>query len=115
MPSKISLSAITLILCLVIGTAYGEAAGGGDDTVVFKNGDRISGRLTRATIVSVQLDSRALGSLTIPWSDIVEVESHSRQWRLDLTGKICTRWNERESTWRKSGSCQLRGTSQSRS
>jgi hypothetical protein len=21
----------------------------------------------------------------------------------DLTGKICTRWNERESTWRKSG------------
>jgi hypothetical protein len=24
------------------------------------------------------------------------------RWR-DLTGKICTRWNERESTWRKSG------------
>jgi hypothetical protein len=22
----------------------------------------------------------------------------------DVTGKICTRWNERESTWRKSGS-----------
>jgi len=33
----------------------------------------------------------------------------------DLTGEICTRWNERESTWRKSGSCQSRGTSQSRS
>ena len=33
----------------------------------------------------------------------------------DLTGGICTRWNERESTWRKSGSCQSRGTSQSRS
>src|SRR5208337_3879661 len=32
----------------------------------------------------------------------------------DLTGEICTRWNERESTWRKSGSCQSRGTSQSR-
>src|SRR5580698_10619043 len=24
----------------------------------------------------------------------------------DVTGKLCTRWNERESTWRKSGSCQ---------
>ena len=33
----------------------------------------------------------------------------------DLTGEICTRWNERESTWRKSGSCQSRGTSQSKS
>jgi short subunit dehydrogenase-like uncharacterized protein len=33
----------------------------------------------------------------------------------DLTGKICTRWNERESTRRKSGSCQSKGTSQSRS
>ena len=33
----------------------------------------------------------------------------------DLTGEICTRWNERESTWRKSGSCQSRGTNQSKS
>jgi hypothetical protein len=33
----------------------------------------------------------------------------------DVTGKICTRWNERESTWRKSGLCQSRGTSQSKS
>jgi hypothetical protein len=32
----------------------------------------------------------------------------------DVTGEICTKWNERESTWRKSGSCQSRGTSQSR-
>ena len=33
----------------------------------------------------------------------------------DLTGKICTRWNERESTWRKRRSCPSRGTSQSKS
>jgi hypothetical protein len=33
----------------------------------------------------------------------------------DVTGEICTRWNERESTWRKSGSCQSRGTNQSKS
>src|ERR1035441_982999 len=32
----------------------------------------------------------------------------------DVTGEICTKWNERESTWRKSGSCQSRGTSQDR-
>ena len=34
---------------------------------------------------------------------------------VDVTGEICTKWNERESTWRKSGSCQSRGTNQSRS
>jgi hypothetical protein len=33
---------------------------------------------------------------------------------VDLTGKICTKWNERESTWRKSRSCPSRGTSQSK-
>jgi hypothetical protein len=33
----------------------------------------------------------------------------------DLTGEICAKWNERESTWRKSGSCPSRGTNQSRS
>jgi hypothetical protein len=33
----------------------------------------------------------------------------------DLTGEICTRWNERESTWRKNRSCPSRGTNQSKS
>jgi MFS family permease len=33
----------------------------------------------------------------------------------DVTGEICTKWNERESTWRKSWSCQSRGTNQSKS
>jgi hypothetical protein len=32
----------------------------------------------------------------------------------DVTGKICTKGNERESTWRKSRSCPSRGTSQSK-
>src|SRR3974390_976713 len=41
--------------------------------------------------------------------------SERRACRVDLTGKVCTRWNERESTWRKSGSCPSRGTSQSKS
>ncbi len=40
--------------------------------------------------------------------------SFPQYWR-DLTGKICTKWNERESTWRKSRSCPSRGTSQSKS
>ena len=33
----------------------------------------------------------------------------------DVTGDFCTKWNERESTWRKSWSCRSRGTNQSKS
>jgi hypothetical protein len=33
----------------------------------------------------------------------------------DVTDEICTKWNERESTWRKSWACQSRGTNQSKS
>jgi hypothetical protein len=43
------------------------------------------------------------------------VDSDRRPGATDLTGEICTKWNERESTLRKSGSCPSRGTSQSKS
>ena len=35
--------------------------------------------------------------------------------RADVTGDFCIRCNERESAWRESGSCQSRGTNQSKS
>jgi len=41
--------------------------------------------------------------------------SRPRMHEPDVTGEICTGWNERESTWRKSWSCPSRGTNQSRS
>jgi hypothetical protein len=43
------------------------------------------------------------------------VQTQEELAQTDVTGTICTKWNERESTWRKSGSCQSRGISQSRS
>jgi len=47
--------------------------------------------------------------------DLLLIDDRGRGLSGDLTGKICTKWNERESTWRKSGSCPSRGTSQSKS
>ena len=47
------------------------------------------------------------GSPTIPSRNVVPV--------VDVTGQFCTKWNERESTWRKNGSCPSRGTNQSKS
>ena len=56
--------------------------------------------------------------LKIWWSSL-NAKDAAQEWlderATDLTGDFCTRWNERESTWRKSWSCQCRGTSQSKS
>jgi len=50
------------------------------------------------------------------WTRLTFFYANSSQvGQCDVTGEICTKWNERESTWRKSGSCQSRGTSQSKS
>jgi glycerol uptake facilitator-like aquaporin len=51
----------------------------------------------------------------IPWPEAVAYMLVQCAGGIDVTGKLCTRWNERESTWRKSGSCQSRGTNQSKS
>src|SRR6266550_7603700 len=60
----------------------------------------------------------------IPAETKTSTENLHRDWyskrghfrtNIDVTGDFCTRWNERESTWRKSGSCPSRGTSQSKS
>jgi hypothetical protein len=49
-------------------------------------------------------------------SDVLDRVNRSKlEVAVDLTGQICTRWNERESTWRKHGSCPSRGTNQSKS
>ncbi len=60
-------------------------------------------------------DSGGLGSLYRSQHELVFVFKNGKMKHSDLAGEICTRWNERESTWRKSGSCQSRGTSQRRS
>jgi hypothetical protein len=56
--------------------------------------------------------------LTVTWRDPLlnrpEQTVVGQMYGGDLTGKICTKWNERESTWRKSRSCPSRGTSQSK-
>ena len=43
---------------------------------------------------------------------LTEVKSATK---LDVTGDFCTKWDERESTWRKSWPCRSRGTSPSKS
>ncbi|MGB6479395.1 MAG: hypothetical protein WBF15_09910, partial [Candidatus Sulfotelmatobacter sp.] len=66
-------------------------------------------------------NSKPIPHIPLPFkeviADVLKVkppEKNPKKRGSDVTGEICTRWNERESTWRKSGSCPSRGTSQSR-
>jgi hypothetical protein len=57
---------------------------------------------------SIQQTASGDGSVNVGGSAVFNATN-------DVTGDFCTRWNERESTWRKSWSCRSRGTKQSRS
>jgi hypothetical protein len=45
----------------------------------------------------------AVASLAIGSAAGASAESRLRPCSNDVTGEICTKWNERESTWRKAG------------
>jgi TolB-like protein/DNA-binding winged helix-turn-helix (wHTH) protein len=77
---------------------------------VLRSGDQV--RIT-AQLIEASTDKHL-------WSQSYEGELRdtlalqNRVASADVTGEICTRWNERESTWRKSWPCRSRGTNQSR-
>jgi Protein of unknown function, DUF481 len=48
-------------------------AGAGDDTITFRNGDRISGRLKIATRHSVVFNGHVTGNVSLHWADIQEL------------------------------------------
>jgi hypothetical protein len=78
---------ILLLACwFVVCGAFADSIPEGGDTVVFKNGDRVSGQLLRADSEIVQLKSQALGELSIHWSDIFEVHSKNRSYKIDKQG-----------------------------
>jgi hypothetical protein len=87
-----------------------------DGSTQYSNGDRVLIVVTNmnpfAAKYSLQLKKQPVQELNLGdfLSNLGGIVSGC-----DVTGEICTKWNERESTWRKSGSCQSRGTSQSRS
>jgi len=56
------------------------------DTVIFSNGDRLSGQVQSADSGAVRLKSDALGDLTIPWTEIAEVHARNRRWKIEGKG-----------------------------
>ena len=60
---------------------------------------RVRKMLRFETKTIAQVVSLACLPMSRPIQEVPTVELHA----CDLTGSICTRWNERESTWRKTG------------
>ncbi len=69
-----------LFSCLVLSGTHAGDGLDASDTIVFKNGDHLSGTLVRVDNDSVQLHSAALGELKVHWTDIREVESRDHDW-----------------------------------
>jgi hypothetical protein len=65
--------------------------------------------------VEASLEKRMIPHCVVTFEGFKDVSEFLDAGHSDLTGDFCTRWNERESTWRKSGSCPSRGISQSKS
>lgn len=72
---------LMLFSCTVLSKAQAESASDVSDAVVLKNGDHISGTVVRVDTDVVQLQSAALGELTIRWVDIAELESRNHTWK----------------------------------
>lgn len=55
-----------------------EAQASGPDTIVFTNGEKLTGHFVRSTGSSVTFKSDALGDLTIDWSKVRELETSAK-------------------------------------
>jgi hypothetical protein len=74
--------AFFMILCWIVLTgAHAEPTSDSSATVVFRNGDKLSGKLLRVDARMLELENAALGQLHIHWSDISEVQTQNGSWK----------------------------------
>jgi hypothetical protein len=73
-PSSHSIRAlfVTVLVSCLASAAFPERAGAGkgSDVAIFVNGDRVTGKLTSATTVSVLFEGNTTGPLTLKWTDL---------------------------------------------
>src|SRR5260370_26871530 len=70
------------ICCWIVLTgAHAEPTSDSSATVVFRNDDKLSGKLLRVDARMLELENAALGQLHIHWSDISEVQTQNGSWK----------------------------------
>jgi Protein of unknown function, DUF481 len=68
-------------LCLFLSVAFSPAivvAQAGPDTILFPNGDKLSGHFLNATDMSMKFTTDALGEITVDWSKIKELRTSGK-------------------------------------
>jgi hypothetical protein len=71
---RIGIPIILMLLFFGRCEARAEAQGGSKDTIVFANGDRLSGRMTQATYDSVTFVGNVTKLVSLQWADIQEID-----------------------------------------
>jgi hypothetical protein len=69
-PSNTFTDALLIACCLTHSAAA--------DTVVFQNGDRLTGAVLEINSISIAFSNSAIGKLQIPWSAVAEIRSANR-------------------------------------
>jgi hypothetical protein len=74
-----TLAGIILVICLYLSllpliSAHPADSDPGHDTILFTNGDHLTGRFLGATSTSVEFEGKVTGTLSFDWSDIKEME-----------------------------------------
>jgi hypothetical protein len=69
---SISLGLMLLVLSS-IAALHADTSSGPEDTVTFKNGDVLTGKVLRATAASITFSSDRIGEVTLKWSDLATV------------------------------------------
>lgn len=69
--------ALSLTACLALQPLFAQdkAPAAGPDTIVFKNGDQLTGKLEKSVGASISFKSDALGEVTVPMDKIKEMHS----------------------------------------
>lgn len=73
-----------VLCCLICQSAVGIGGIRMDDEVFFTDGDRLSGEISVVNQDWIMLNNTALGMLKIPWTNVTQIKSQGRSWRLQM-------------------------------
>jgi Protein of unknown function, DUF481 len=76
----ISSKVVGVLLLAGLGAAFANAQASkpGTDTIIFTNGEKLTGQFVRANATSVTFKSDVLGNLTIDWKNVKEMQTAAK-------------------------------------
>jgi hypothetical protein len=90
---------------MLVAPCLADTLSADGEVIIFRNGDRISGRVVRADGTTIRLRSRVVGEVTVSWADVLELRStNSRVKFEDVRGTERAALNFRNAVFRSTDS-----------